>query len=771
MASNICCSKFKHLPNKREIFSIIQDKPYHAAQKDKFILILTCLEKIYGILKIPIVTSCTIRRRLEALCRIFERNRKRPIPNFEQIEIELFHITKCQCYFSGQFSDCKCNDIDRVPAAVIDFYLDQLSRRNYTLECNCPNEHRLRMISEDLSVVLKFEAGTGEAESQDSNCSIDNATEIINASMSTMSLTASSIDDSASTIEEYRPDADDTMQLYPDPKTPVPTSLHDINFAPVCETADRLNLSDAAAALMMNSVLEATALITTECNGLVVTKNYMHDKRQRERNLTWARNLQKRSENIENIQCFSFDGKKNANATIVDNEYGKSKRKRSSIILENIVILEHPQVEPLGFVSVLQGTAKFIFDEIWNFLNPEGKEFRRLIAIGSDGTNVNTGCDAGIITLFEMRLKRNIHRIICLFHLIELCIKYIVVKIDGPLLSEKKLSGPVGKIISAEDFTAGDLAAFKRIPLGELPDGIETSEINFRGDQKLLIDLGNAVDSGHCSLETVSRKMPPLSFCRWSSTAVRILCLYVSERDPSVELYSLAAYIQQVYIPFWLHVKLQPDWNNASKHLFNLLKSSQRVSMMCDNPKLFEITRDVIIQNGFFAHSESIILSMITDVDSEIRRIGYCRILSIRKGRPDSYATLRKFEKPKLCDYNFEAVHYSELLKEDKFVFKPPFTQQISSKKIASLAHSNILFDVPKFACHSQDTERNVALMNSCVNRVSGIENQNAIMSHKYSSRKRNNRITKRQYRTAIAYRKSLKKVEVSGEKARIYSK
>lgn len=129
-------------------------------------------------------------------------------------------------------------------------------------------------------------------------------------------------------------------------------------------------------------------------------------------------------------------------------KYNRSKR--SSITMENVAILKQPEMEPLGFVTSLQGTALFIFNKLWKFLNPDEKEFSSLIAIGADGTNVNTGCDEGIIRLFDLRIQRNLHWLICLLHLNELGIKHVIFEIDGRSLSITKLCGEIGRRISAE---------------------------------------------------------------------------------------------------------------------------------------------------------------------------------------------------------------------------------------------------------------------------------------------------------------------------------
>lgn len=237
------------------------------------------------------------------------------------------------------------------------------------------------------------------------------------------------------------------------------------------------------------------------------------------------------------------------------------------------------------------------------------------------------------------------------------------------------------------------------------------------------------------------KNIPQLSFCRWTSDAIRLQILYISDINPSRNLIALVHYIQQVYIPMWLRIPLCSHWDNGSRHLFALLDMSRKAAECCGHSDLLHVTKSTIINNGYFAHSENILLSMITDECEKTREIGYAFILKIRNTRVANGNQIRKFDKPKKEDYNFNASKYYKLLRHDKFEYEPPFTQLLDQPTLEAYARSNLKLTVPPFKCHSQDTERNVALMNSCISRVSGFENHNAIMRHKFNSRKANCRI------------------------------
>lgn len=289
--------------------------------------------------------------------------------------------------------------------------------------------------------------------------------------MSSLSISASTLDNSnigSKSDEDYVPSNAEQITLAPPTQKRILRKLEEVDSTGICEVVERYDLSQAGAASITNAVFELAGWISPQHKGLVVTADYMGDKLSKNRKRTWQRDLERRSKNFDLIQCFPFDGKKNNTTAMIENLGGKNKTKRSTILMENVAIVEQPNMEPLGFVSSLSGSTAFICEKLWNFLNPDGKaNFRNLIAIGAEGTNANTANNAGVIALFEARIGRNLHRLICLLHLIELCIKHLIFKIDGRSTSESKLSGHIGKKISCEGFILTNIAAFKSIRLCE----------------------------------------------------------------------------------------------------------------------------------------------------------------------------------------------------------------------------------------------------------------------------------------------------------------
>src|SRR6218665_1082019 len=77
-------------------------------------------------------------------------------------------------------------------------------------------------------------------------------------------------------------------------------------------------------------------------------------------------------------------------------------------------------------------------------------------------------------------------------------------------------------------------------------------------------------------------------------------------------------------------------------------------------PDLRAIVDKVIKRNGYYGHSENILLCMLSDERPHIRELAFRHTLAARKETAsNSSRTVRQFRVPKL---NFEAHDYTELL-------------------------------------------------------------------------------------------------------------
>lgn len=164
-----------------------------------------------------------------------------------------------------------------------------------------------------------------------------------------LSNTLSSLSITSNSFNESDPDFTlsntEKALLTPARKTVLlPNNLSEVSFAPICETAHRFGLSAAGAAMMTNAVFESLGLITDDCKGLVVSKNYMHAPITQSLSKQWNVSDKTRKQNVDKIRCFSFDGKKSQTAVLMANATDV-RQKIEFVSMENVAIVSQPDME------------------------------------------------------------------------------------------------------------------------------------------------------------------------------------------------------------------------------------------------------------------------------------------------------------------------------------------------------------------------------------------------------------------------------------------
>ena len=164
------------------------------------------------------------------------------------------------------------------------------------------------------------------------------------------------------------------------------------------------------------------------------------------------------------------------------------------------------------------------------------------MAIGCDGTNVNTGAHRGVTHLLEKYLGRPLQWFMCLLHANELPLKHLFIKLDGVTSGPKLFSGPIGSLL--QTYEELPVVPFIAIKFDKCPPvcGADLSM-----DQKYLYNMCKAVESGQCLDDLALQKSGPVVHSKWLTTTNRLLQLYVATANPSKNLVELVTYVMTVY--------------------------------------------------------------------------------------------------------------------------------------------------------------------------------------------------------------------------------
>ena len=125
--------------------------------------------------------------------------------------------------------------------------------------------------------------------------------------------------------------------------------------------------------------------------------------------------------------------------------------------------------------------------------------------------------------------------------------------------------------------------------------------------------------------------------------------------------------------------------------------------------KDLEIVKKSILNNNFHAHPESILLAMLADGNADIRAKAVEMIKKARLVKEKNPGDIRPFKKPTVKQMNFEASHYTEIIKWDKVnVTECPATFKMTEAELDAIALGDTKFMLKRVYCHTVDCERAV---------------------------------------------------------------
>ena len=315
------------------------------------------------------------------------------------------------------------------------------------------------------------------------------------------------------------------------------------------------------------------------------------------------------AENMKNVNFKSlyFDGKRDV--TLVNLKDG-DKYYKKKIQEEHISILCEPNSKYIGHFTPSSGSALSIYQGIIKFLMENNINLDSISAIGCDGTNVNTGTKGGIIRLLEKSLRRPLHWFVCMLHGNELPLRHLFSVLDGKTSGPRCFTGPIGKLLALCETRS--IVAFD--PIHSSPLQIERTDLS--ADQQYLLDIFMAIREGTIPDDLAKRSPGNLNHARWLTTGSRILRLYVSTEDPTDNLRSLAKFVMEVYAPMWFLIKSNPYVEFGPRHICTAL------SLIRKQPEeIARVVFPVLQRNSYFAHSDNILLSMLTDEKPQIREL------------------------------------------------------------------------------------------------------------------------------------------------------
>ena len=288
-----------------------------------------------------------------------------------------------------------------------------------------------------------------------------------------------------------------------------------------------------------------------------------------------------------------------------------------------------------------------------------------------------------------------------MLHMNELPLRKLFIEIDGCSSGPDRFTGPIGKLITKEYNLP--IVNFQIIEIDDNFKSNLTNLENIGSDQKYLRDIILGISSGEVSDSLANRSPGKLGYARWLTHANRILRSFVSISEPTEDMLNIVKYSINVYARTWFLIRSKPSFTNGSRHIFNMIAFIKEQNFKYEyNNILFK----VINRNSYYAHSENILISMLTDDNPNIRLLAVNKIVLCRQ-RPE-ILTPRKFTVPNI---NVDATEYHLMIDEDGW-YESVMTENIPTSTLLTYTIDNIpIFKFPLYPCHSQSVERHIRLV------------------------------------------------------------
>ena len=483
-----------------------------------------------------------------------------------------------------------------------------------------------------------------------------------------------------------------------------------VKLQKVASTALRYGISDTATAALVNATLQDYGILDKENNDIIVDRSKIRrwkDKIMQE--------VSEFDENEKPVLGISFDGRIDKTRKLEWSDESNSFH-QSIIKEEHYSMCAEPGTRYIDHFVPENKTddethAKQIAVYITSWIREYGYE-NDVIAAACDSTNVMTGWKGGVVQYLEEILNKKLIWIIFNLHTNELPLRKLVNLKIGVTKSDTVIAGNIGKLLSIVDelSTNDDFESIKfDNEIVSLPEKV-INELST--DQKHAYQLYLAVTSGNLSKKLAETKCGPLNHARWLTTANRIMKLWTSCHNLTIQekkdLKSVVQWIVCCYYPIWFYIKCNSGFLNGPYHV---LKQVQYMRLL--SSEIQKSVKESVQRNCYWAHSENILQTLICSEKKTDRKFAVNKIIDLRKKQAELNQTQKKDSRNKNKKnirvrinptLNFSAKNLTDLIDWSE-ALEPVLTQSISSNDLCKFIDKP-MSGLPEFTTHTQSVER-----------------------------------------------------------------
>ena len=162
---------------------------------------------------------------------------------------------------------------------------------------------------------------------------------------------------------------------------------------------------------------------------------------------------------------------------------------KCSTIEEHVVLIEELHSLFIGHVTPQSSSSANICGAIIDYFSENNISMEGLVAVGADGTNVNTGSNGGVIRRLELHVGRPLEWFIYIYHCNELPLRHLMMKLYGTTAGPAQLFETI-----IQDCHKLPIVQFQSRS-NNLPKQLQqASAIDISNDLKYLFDICKGID-------------------------------------------------------------------------------------------------------------------------------------------------------------------------------------------------------------------------------------------------------------------------------------
>ena len=242
------------------------------------------------------------------------------------------------------------------------------------------------------------------------------------------------------------------------------------------------------------------------------------------------------------------------------------------------------------------------------------------------------------------------------------------------------------------------------------------------------------VHTGEVDEDLLQLKIGDVDHSRWCNTGNRLERLWVSRHgltgDDLEDFRVIIEFVANFYFPMWFEIKADSSIVKGPYHILQEIRMVQKMRGEDDRSKTVkDIAKKFIEKGAWHAHTEHLLVSLLSSDDESDRHFAIEKILKLRNGQEYGDKSVRPFSAPKL---NWNATSLRDI-QDWSDLTEPLVTATIPTSNLRQVFANPL--KLKKFPSHTQSCERAVKEVSTASKCVFGAERRDGFIRARVKSR------------------------------------